>query len=268
MKFLKHQELQKDDIVNLLNLQKDEKIAAVLIIDRFDSDDSIVFCTRNGVVKKSLIKDYKNHRKGGLIGINIDEGDRVLKAMIAKPNDHLLILSKNGKGLRFSCDQLRNQGRATRGVRGIRLKPKDLVVNMLVVDDSRLLLICGQNGLGIRTRFSAFLPNGGSDGVEDTSPRKRGGQGVTAMNTQAVRDALSVAEDSEILMLTKKGQAVRCRVSNIRETNRGSKGVKLINLVDRDSLVGVSEVVKLDEGTQDTDDINNSADDVLAEEQA
>lgn len=260
------------NIVNLLNLQKDEKIAAVLIIDRFDSDDSIVFCTQNGVVKKSFIKDYKNHRKGGLIGINIDDGDRVLKAMIAKPSDHLLILTKNGKGLRFSCDQLRNQGRATRGVRGIRLKPKDKVVNMLVVDDSRLLLICGQNGLGIRTKFAAFLPNGGSDGVEDTSPRKRGGQGVTAMNTQAVCDSLSVAEDSEILMLTKKGQAVRCRVSNIRETNRGSKGVKLIDLVDRDHLVGVSEVVKLDEASNDTDDLNESTDaigeDVLAEENA
>ena len=260
------------NIVNLLNLQKDEKIAAVLIIDRFESDDSIVFCTQNGVVKKSFIKDYKNHRKGGLIGINIDDGDRVLKAMIAKPSDHLLILTKNGKGLRFSCDQLRNQGRATRGVRGIRLKPKDKVVNMLVVDDSRLLLICGQNGLGIRTKFAAFLPNGGSDGVEDTSPRKRGGQGVTAMNTQAVCDSLSVAEDSEILMLTKKGQAVRCRVSNIRETNRGSKGVKLIDLVDRDHLVGVSEVVKLDEASNDTEDLNESTDaigeDVLAEEKA
>ena len=143
---------------------------------------------------------------------------------------------------------------------------------MLVVDDSRLLLICGQNGLGIRTRFAAFLPNGGSDGVEDTSPRKRGGQGVTAMNTQAVCDSLSVAEDSEILMLTKKGQAVRCRVSNIRETNRGSKGVKLINLVDRDHLVGVSEVVKLDEASSDTDAQNESEDaitqDVLTEEKS
>ncbi len=238
------------NIINLLNMQKDEKIAAVLIINDFESDESIVLCTQNGVVKKSLIKEYKNHRKGGIIGINIDEGDRVLKAMLAKPDDHLLILTKNGKGLRFSCDQLRNQGRATRGVRGIRLKPADKVVNMLVVDDSRLLLICGRNGLGIRTRFSSFLPNGGGDGNEDTSPRKRGGQGVTAMNTEAVCDSLSVAQDSEILMLSKKGQAVRCKVTNIRETNRGSKGVKLIGLSDRDHLVGVSEVVMLDEDTE------------------
>ena len=236
------------NIVNLLNLQKNEKIAAVLSMDSFESDDSIVLCTQNGVVKKSFIKEYRNHRKGGIIGINIDEGDRVLKAMLAKPDDHLLVLTKNGKGLRFACSQLRDQGRATRGVRGIRLKANDKVVNMLVVDDARLLLICGKNGLGIRTKFSAFLPNGGTEDSEDTTPRKRGGQGVTAMNTEGVCDAISVAQDSEILLLTKKGQAVRCEVTNIRETNRGSKGVKLVGLADKDHLVGVSEVVKLDEG--------------------
>ena len=236
------------NIVNLLNLQKNEKIATVLSMDSFESDDSIILCTQNGIVKKSLIKEYRNHRKGGLKGINIDEGDRVLKAMLAKTDDHLLVLTKNGKGLRFACSQLRDQGRATRGVRGIRLKANDKVVNMLVVDDARLLLICGKNGLGIRTKFSAFLPNGGAEGPEDTTPRKRGGQGVTAMNTEGVCDALSVAQDSEILLLTKKGQAVRCEVTNIRETNRGSKGVKLVDLADKDHLVGVSEVVKLDEG--------------------
>jgi len=233
------------NIINLLNLQKDEKIATVLVIDSFDSDISILLCTRNGVIKRSYVADYKNHRKGGIIGIKIDQGDRVLKAILAKPEEHILMLTQNGKGLRFSCDQLRTQGRATRGVRGIRLKSEDKVVNMLTCDDSRLLLICGKNGLGIRTKFSTFLPNGGSE--SDSSPRKRGGQGVTAMNTSEVCDALSVAQDSEILMLTKKGQAVRCEVSNIRETNRGSKGVKLIGLSDRDHLVGVSEVVKLDE---------------------
>ena len=260
------------NIINLLSMQKNEKISAVLNINSFDSPDSIVFCTQNGVVKKSLIKDYRNHRKGGLIGINIDDGDKVLKAMIAKPDDHLLILSKNGKGLRFSTDQLRNQGRATRGVRGIRLKGSDQVVNMLVVDDSRLLLICGRNGLGIRTRFSSFLPNGGGESIEDSSPRKRGGQGVTAMNTDAVCDALSVASDSEILMLTKVGQAVRCKVENIRETNRGSKGVKLINLNEKDHLVGVSEVVMLDEGNNIIESDNDSSDttavDVLVQEES
>jgi DNA gyrase subunit A len=134
-------------------------------------------------------------------------------------------------------------------VRGIRLKGKDQVDNFLVVDDTKLLLIAGRNGLGIRTKFSAFLPNGGKTSDENDSPvpRKRGGQGVTAMNTDAICGALSVCQESEILMITSKGQAVRCPVLNIRETNRGSKGVKLVNLSDKDKLIGISEVVELDE---------------------
>ena len=238
------------NIINLLEMQKNEKVAALISIDSFESDLSLVLCTRNGVVKKTKINAYKNHRKGGIIGINVDEGDRVLKAIKTNPEDHILILTKNGKGLRFSCDQLRDQGRVTRGVRGIRLKPKDHVDTFLVVDDEKLLLIAGQNGLGIRTRFSAFLPNGGKldDGsIEEATPRKRGGQGVTAMNTDCIVGALSVDPDSGRLMITSNGQAVRCPVDSIRETNRGSKGVKLVNLNDKDKLIAISEVIELDE---------------------
>lgn len=237
------------NIVNLLDMQKDENVCALISIDSFDSEESLVLCTVKGVIKKTKIDAYRNHRKGGIIGIKIDEGDRVLQALRSTYDDHLLILTKNGKGLRFSCEQLRDQGRATRGVRGIRLKDGDEVVNMLSVEEEKLLLIAGRNGLGIRTRFSAFLPNGGTleDVANAVSPRKRGGLGVTAMNTDAVCSALSVSEESEILMITSKGQAVRCPVLNIRETNRGSKGVKLVNLDDGDFLIGISEVVELDE---------------------
>ena len=244
------------NIINLLEMQKDEKVSALVSIDSFESDESLILCTERGVVKKTKISAYKNHRKGGIIGINVDEGDSVLKAIRAEASDHLLILTKNGKGLRFSCDQLREQGRVTRGVRGIRLKDKDQVINFLVVDDSKLLLIAAQNGLGIRTKFSAFLPNGGKndDQIDSVTPRKRGGQGVTAMNTNAICGALSVCEDSEILMITSKGQAVRCPVLNIRETNRGSKGVKLVNLADKDKLIGISEVIELDEESDSGDE--------------
>jgi DNA gyrase subunit A len=223
----------------------------------------LVLCTKKGVVKKTKISAYKNHRKGGIIGINVDDGDSILKAIKTDPDDHILILTKKGKGLRFCCDQLRDQGRVTRGVRGIRLKEKDEVNTFLVVDDSKLLLIAGQNGLGIRTRFSAFLPNGGKideNSLEDTTPRKRGGQGVTAMNTDCIIGAISVESESEILMITSNGQAVRCPVNNIRETNRGSKGVKLVNLSGRDKLIAVSEVIELDEG-DDADEIAENIED-------
>ena len=245
--------------INFLEMQKDEKVAAIIAVDDFESEFSLVLCTKKGVVKKTRISAYKNHRKGGIIGINVDDGDEVLQALQIENTDHLMILTSNGKGLRFDSNQLRDQGRVTRGVRGIKLKDNDEVVNLLRVDDEKLLLIAGKNGLGIRTQFSAFLPRGGeSDGEETVSPRKRGGMGVIAMNTDGVCGAISVNPDSEILMITKAGQTIRCEVQNIRETSRGSKGVKLVNLADKDALVGVSEVIELDEEDLDHENRESS----------
>ena len=241
--------------INFLEMQKDEKVAAIIAVDDFESEASLVLCTQKGVVKKTKINAYKNHRKGGIIGINVDDGDQVLEALQIEQTDHLMILTSKGKGLRFDSNQLRDQGRVTRGVRGIKLKDKDQVVNLLKVEDDKLLLIAGKNGLGIRTKFSSFLPKGGASEDDETiSPRKRGGQGVIAMNTEAICGAISVDPESEILMITKAGQTVRCAVQNIRETSRGSKGVKLVNLGDKDLLVGVSEVVELDEDDTEKDD--------------
>ena len=257
------------NIINLLDMQKNEKVAALISVDSFESEASLILCTKKGVVKKTKLSAYKNHRKGGIIGINVDSDDCVLQAVKTDSDNHILILTKNGKGLRFGCDQLRDQGRATRGVRGIRLKNNDLVESCLVVDDSKLLLIAGQNGLGIRTKFSAFLPNGGQlddSQLEETTPRKRGGQGVTAMNTQRIIGALSVDPESEILMITSNGQAIRCPVNNVRETSRGSKGVKLVNLAEKDKLKAISEVIELDEETDIIEDPSEESTDNQSEE--
>ena len=240
--------------INFLEMQKGEKVSAIIVVDDFESEKSLVLCTKKGVVKKTKISAYKNHRKGGIIGINVDEGDEVLEALQIEQDDQLMILTAKGKGLRFDSQQLRDQGRVTRGVRGIKLKGDDAVVNLLKVEDEKLLLIAGKNGLGIRTKFSSFLPRGGeSTEDEEVSPRKRGGQGVIAMNTEAVCGSISVDPESEILMITKAGQTVRCAVQSIRETSRGSKGVKLVNLSPKDYLVGISEVVELDEEIDDSD---------------
>jgi len=240
--------------INFLEMQKGEKVSAIIAVDDFESEKSLVLCTKKGVVKKTKISAYKNHRKGGIIGINVDEGDEVLEALQIEQDDHLMVLTAKGKGLRFDSQQLRDQGRVTRGVRGIKLKDNDAVVNLLKVEDEKLLLIAGKNGLGIRTKFSSFLPRGGETSEnEEVSPRKRGGQGVIAMNTEAVCGSISVDPESEILMITKAGQTVRCAVQNIRETSRGSKGVKLVNLSPKDFLVGISEVVELDEEMDDSD---------------
>ena len=249
--------------INFLEMQKDEKVAAIISADDFESENSLVLCTKKGVVKKSKISAYKNHRKGGIIGINVDEGDEVLEALQIDQDDHLMVLTAKGKGLRFNSNQLRDQGRTTRGVRGIKLKQTDHGGNLLKVEDEKLLLITGQNGLGIRTKFCSFLPRGGEIVEnEEISPRKRGGHGVIAMNTDAVCGAISVDPQSEILMITKSGQTVRCAVRDIRETSRGSKGVKLVNLSANDVLVGVSEVIELDEETVGDEDLIADVSDV------
>ena len=247
--------------INFLEMQKGEKVSAIIAVDDFESEKSLVLCTKKGVVKKTKISAYKNHRKGGIIGINVDEGDEVLEALQIERDDHLMVLTSKGKGLRFDSQQLRDQGRVTRGVRGIKLKENDVVVNLLKVEDEKLLLIAGKNGLGIRTKFSSFLPRGGeSNENEEVSPRKRGGQGVIAMNTDAVCGSISVDPESEILMITKKGQTVRCAVQNIREASRGSKGVKLVNLSQKDFLVGISEVIELDEDMEEIEGESNAED--------
>jgi DNA gyrase subunit A len=255
-------------IVNLLQMQKAEKVAAMICVEDFDQPVSLVLSTRNGVVKKTPLSAYRNHRKGGLIGINVDEGDTVIEAKKTTGEDHLLILTHNGKGLRFHENQLRNQGRVTRGVRGVRLREGDYVETMLVVDDNRLLLIAGANGLGIRTEFSAFLPRGGEG--EDSTPRKRGGYGVIAMDAEALAGALAVDQDDEIMMLTKKGQAIRCPVLNVRSTSRGTKGVKLVGLAKGDRLVAVSRVIQMKEGDEDAeeDEDHANATDAMAEDSA
>ncbi len=253
------------NIVNLLQMQKDEKVAAMLCVENFDEPVSLVLCTRNGVVKKTPLTAYRNHRKGGLIGIKVDEGDTVIQALKTSAEDHLLILSNKGKGLRFAATQLRDQGRATRGVRGLKLKEGDHVEAMLVCEDDKNLLIAGRNGLGIRTKFAAFLPRGGkplegeeveleedeTEATSDNTPRKRGGQGVTAMNTEAIAGALAVEDEDEIMMLTKRGQAIRCPIANVRETSRGTKGVKLIDLAKGDKLFAVSRVVQMQEDEEE-----------------
>ena len=122
----------------------------------------------------------------------------------------------------------------TRGVRGIRLKGGDEVVSMICVDDTKLLLLIGKNGLGIKTKASCFLPNGGSG--ESSTPRARGGQGVTAMNTEELCGAVQVGAESQILVVTEKGKYSVVPIQNIRETNRGSKGVKILGLGYEDSV--------------------------------
>lgn len=196
---------------------------------------------QNGVTKKTNLIDYKNFRKGGIIGINIDEGDDLISAKLTSGEDDLVIVTLKGKAIRFKETDLRDQGRATRGVRGVKLAKGDEVKAMEVVNSEGALLICGLNGQGKRTKFDEY-PN-----------QKRGGSGVIAARTSGVSGALTVFETDEMMMLTKQGQAVRTKISDINIIGRATKGVRCINLAKGDQLLGVARIVEIDEDDEAVD---------------
>jgi len=224
-------------LANILELQKGEKIAAMICVDGFEeSEQRIVLATEKGVTKKTMLSDYRNHRKGGLIGINIDEGDNLIGARLTNGSDDIVLVTSNAQSIRFPETDLRDQGRATRGVRGIKLKTeKDKLVAIEIVTAGAKLLIAGANGLGKRTDFS------------DYRVQSRGGSGIIAIKSDKVVGALSVTDEDEIMMFTKKGQAVRSPIDTVRVTGRAASGVKLVNLAARDALIGISKVVASDE---------------------
>jgi DNA gyrase subunit A len=221
-------------LANFLALQKDEKIASMLCVKEFSDDLHVVMCTRKGIVKKTTLSEYINYRKGGIIGINIDEGDELVGAKLTKGVDELVIITHKGMSIRFSEEDLRAQGRATRGVKGITLKGDDFVEAIETVDNSATLLIAGENGQGKRSNF------------EDYRLQSRGGSGIIAIRTSDVAGALSVRDDDEIMLLTNSGQAVRCPVKDIRVIGRTTQGVRLINLAENDKLIGIARIIEID----------------------
>ncbi|MDQ8186114.1 DNA gyrase subunit A [Pelagicoccus sp. SDUM812002] len=225
-------------INNVLQLQKEEQIAAMICVKEISEDFNLVMCTKHGTVKKTNLAAYKNFRKGGIIGINIDEGDSLITVKLTNRDSELVIVTHLGKSIRFHESDLREQGRATRGVRGVKLSTKDYAQAMEVVDNECALLICGINGQGKRTVFDEF------------PLQKRGGSGVIAAKTSGVAGALAVRENDEIMMLTKNGQAVRTSVKDINLIGRITKGVRCINLNEGDKLLGVARIVEDEEDIQ------------------
>ncbi len=222
-------------LANVLEISKEERIASMICVKDFTDDLHLVMATRKGIVKKTNLKEYRNHRKGGIIGIKIDEADELVNVKLTRGEDELVIVTHAGMSIRFKETDLRDQGRPTRGVKGVTLKRKsDFVENLEVVDPKATLLICGENGQGKRTNY------------EEYRLQSRGGSGIIAIKTEGVAGALSVHENDEIMMFTKNGQAVRSPVKDIRVIGRTTMGVRCINLGDGDKLVGISRIVEVD----------------------
>ncbi|MEI8386355.1 MAG: DNA gyrase subunit A [Verrucomicrobiota bacterium] len=233
-------------IANLLELRNDEKIASTIRVqgqkndeDTWNKNFHIVFATRSGIVKKSNLNDFKNIRKGGIIAIKIEEGDRLIDCKMTVGQDEIVLITHDGQSIRFSEDEMRDQGRDTVGVWGIRPEKGDYIVAAAVVNKDAQLLVAGENGLGKRTSF------------EEYRIQSRGGKGIITMKTNektgGVAGALTVRDDAELMLITNKGKMVRTRIKEIRETGRNAQGVKLIDLRDGEVLQGIAPVVSDDE---------------------
>jgi len=235
-------------IANILELRADEKIAATIRVQSkksgtgpsavdqtWDENLHIVFATRSGIVKKSNLSDYANVRKGGIIAIQIEEGDCLIDAKLTNGNNEIVLITKEGMSLRFHEEQLRDQGRNTVGVWGIRPDNKDHVVAIAIVDPAAMLLVAGENGIGKRTPF------------DDYRRQSRGGKGIITMKTGEktgeVVGALTVTDKDELMLITTKGQMVRTRVKEIRVVGRNTMGVKLMDLRNEEKLQAIAPVV-------------------------
>jgi DNA gyrase subunit A len=228
-------------MANVLEMQKEEKIAAMVCIKDFVADKFLMFCTRNGTVKRTSLDEFQNVRKGGIIAIGIDEGDMLISVKQTNGSNEVVLISAQGMSIRFPEEESRSMGRAATGVIGMRLDKDDLVKAMEVVDPACTLLVAGFNGIGKRTPFDD------ADGPV-YRVQSRGGKGVIAIkNESGVAGALSVREDDEVMMLTQSGQAVRSPVKDIRQTGRVAQGVRLIRLEPGDKLVGLCKVIEIEE---------------------
>lgn len=237
---------QGRSIKNLLEMQSEEHIAAILRLERkVDADNkditfaegsgNVVFATRNGTVKKTSLNDFVNYRKAGIIAINLDEGNSLVNAMLTTGEDEVILVTHDGQSIRFNEADMRTQGRNTMGVRGIRLREGDYLVALAVVLPDATLLVVSENGLGKRTEFDAYRV------------QSRGGSGVKTMNctdkTGRVVSASTVTDADELMLMTTGGQSVRMKVASIRETGRNAQGVKLMSLAKGELIQDISLVI-------------------------
>ncbi len=238
-------------IANILNLQPGEELAATLRIPSkqaggvtgvdmtWDPNTYIFFATKGGIVKKSNLSNFANVRKGGIIAIQIEKEDELIDVVQTDGHNEVVLVTKEGMSIRFNEDQLRDQGRNTIGVWGMRFDKGDQVVAVAVVSEDATLLVAGENGIGKRTSF------------EDYRIQTRGGRGVITMKTGdktgSVVGALAVTERDELMLITSGGQMVRTRVSEIRKASRNTMGVKLINLPAKEKLQAIAPVVSQSE---------------------
>jgi DNA gyrase subunit A len=223
-------------IVNLLNLDPQEKVTTILSLKEFSKGKFITFMTKRGVIKKTALEAYSNPRSGGIIAINLDEGDELISTKLTDSTQYLFIGTKLGKAIHFAESQLREMGRTTHGMRGIRLSKADEVVGMEVVAPHIQVLTVTENGYGKRTQASEYRT------------QNRGGSGIFMVKrTNKTGDVVSiktVTDEDELMLIANKGKIIRLRAADIRLLGRSTQGVRLIDLEEGERVVAVAKLAE------------------------
>jgi DNA gyrase subunit A len=233
------------NIVNLLHLSPEEKMASIINVREFDDKRQLVMATKNGTVKKTVLSAYGNLRSSGLIAIKLDDGDSLIGVAITGGGDEIILGTRDGMAIRFHEEQTRSMGRVSMGVRGIKLRKGDEVVAMVIVEkDASLLTICEQ-GFGKRTAMDDYrAQNRGGLGLINIKTTERNGRVVAI---KAVRDG------DELMMITANGMIIRTGLEQVREIGRNTAGVRMIRLDQGDTLVAVERLIVEEDEPAGTD---------------
>ncbi|MEM8945025.1 MAG: DNA gyrase subunit A [Planctomycetota bacterium] len=240
-------------VVNLLNLDEGEQIADCRAVRDFDlPDHSLVMATRNGLVKKTLLKAYSRPMKTGIIAIKLKDDDELVDVVVTKPGDELVLATATGMAIRFNEADARPMGRNTSGVKGINLSTGDKLVGMVVADPTASLLTACEKGYGKRTPFGPNAAEADDSGEDETSSsfryrtQNRGGKGLRDIKTTdrngPVMGIVRVDETDELMMMTSRGKIQRVKVSDFNEIGRNTQGVRIMSLDEGDSLAAVVRV--------------------------
>jgi DNA gyrase subunit A len=222
-------------IANLLSLQKEERLSTFVAVREFDAANSLIMATSQGTIKKTKLDAYANPRKAGIIAITLEKGDELIEAEVTDGKREILLITKQGKAIRFPEQQAREVGRSARGVHGIRLGKGDHVISMQVVQEKASLLNVTELGFGKRSELSEYrLQSRGGKGIINIK--------VTPKNGPVV-GAKTVTDQDEVMLISHEGMMVRCPVKDVRMTGRSSQGVRLINIKGKDRVASVAKVV-------------------------
>jgi DNA gyrase subunit A len=244
-------------VVNLINVTPDTKVKAMVPVREFSDTQFLLFCTKNGTVKKTKLSEYSNPRSNGIKAIKVESDDELIDVQVTTGTNDIVIATKHGLSVRFHESDVRDMGRDTTGVKGVELRADDSVVGMVVIKREATLLVVTERGLGKCSH------------IDEYRVQKRGGKGILTVNRTAktgnVVTIMEVLPEDEIMIITKQGVIIRSSVAQIRVTGRNAQGVKLVQLDDKDAVTAVARVISDDKG-EGGDEAGVGAADDLGEE--